>query len=123
MLSRFFLFLSTLISTLGFSLTNQSDDFNPDISYKLVQEGAVLIDVRSSGEYASGHVKNALNIPHTTIEANKELIKSKVKHSKNKAIVVYCRSGQRSGIAQKKLKSLGFKKVVNHGSYKTWKKK
>ena len=65
-------------------------------------------------EFKSGHLEKAINIPYTEIE---EQIKSITKDN-HKNIVVYCRSGRRSGIAKKTLMQMGYKNVVNGGGYK-----
>ncbi len=83
---------------------DQNAAFNPD---------NVLIDVRSPQEYEAGHLKNAKNIPADKIA---EDIKYFVP-DKEKTIVIYCRSGRRSAIAEKTLKELGYKNVINAGKY------
>lgn len=77
----------------------------------------IIIDVRSKGEFYSGHLKNAINIPYDKIS---EMISKHVKN-KNENILVYCRSGRRSDIAKKKLEKIGYLKVVNGGSYNSLK--
>lgn len=79
-----------------------------------VEKGGVLIDVRSPGEYNSGHLENAILIPYTDIA---DKIAQHVK-SKSDRIVLYCQSGNRAGIAKKTLEKLGYTAVVNAGSYK-----
>jgi phage shock protein E len=69
------------------------------------------IDVRSIGEYESGHVDGAVNIPHTEIA---ERI-GEVTGDKDDVIYLYCRSGRRSGIAKSVLEDAGFTNVVNIG--------
>jgi phage shock protein E len=80
----------------------------------LMDNNTILIDVRTKDEFKSGHLEKAINIPYTEIE---EQIKSITKDN-HKNIVVYCKSGRRSGIAQKKLIQMGYKNVVNGGGYK-----
>jgi rhodanese-related sulfurtransferase len=78
----------------------------------LKREGAQLVDVRSAGEYAGGHVPGTLNIPLQEIDARaKELDPSRW-------VVVACASGTRSAFAARKLKSLGFQKVMNAGTWR-----
>jgi phage shock protein E len=84
---------------------------NPEV---MIDNNTVLIDVRTKEEFKSGHLEKAINIPYTEIE---EQIKSITKDN-HKNIVVYCRSGRRSGIAQKTLMQMGYKNVVNGGGYK-----
>ncbi len=74
-------------------------------------KGAKIIDVRSSSEYQSGHVKGSLNIPLNMIESHEsELKKMKVK------IIFCCASGNRSGQATKKMKEKGID-CINGGSW------
>ncbi len=71
-----------------------------------------LIDVRTIQEYGSGHVKNAKNIPLH------ELLQRIEKFAPNKEtpLLLYCRSGSRSGHAKKILDTNGYKNVFNLGS-------
>ncbi len=74
---------------------------------------AVIIDVRTAEEFASGHVEGAVNIPHEQIAQGI----SSLKHlRKGSLIVLYCRSGRRSGIAAETLERLGYTRVINAGS-------
>ena len=71
----------------------------------------IVIDVRTASEYSEGHVKDAINIDVTSSE-----FKTKVEQlDKNKTYKVYCRSGNRSGQAERQMKALGFKDVENIG--------
>ena len=78
-----------------------------------------VIDVRTEGEFKTGHRQNAINLPYTEI---KDKIAAHVK-DRDDAIIVYCRSGRRSGIAKKYLDELGYTNVTNAGAYDTLKKK
>lgn len=71
---------------------------------------ALYIDVRSPGEYASGHIPGALNI-----ELGKTDAMARAIGDKGRDVVVYCRSGRRSGKALEALKERGFRAVVNGG--------
>jgi len=71
----------------------------------------VLLDVRSAEEYASGHLKGAVNIPHDRIL---ELIGTAAS-DKSTPIILYCRSGRRADTALNALKSAGYEDVVNYG--------
>ena len=84
----------------------------------ILDSQSTLIDVRTSAEYNDGHLKNALNIPHTEI---KEKISQYVS-SKDQRIIVYCRSGRRSEIAKDVLNSMGYENVLNGGAYATLKR-
>jgi phage shock protein E len=100
----------------------EKKDFDPETSYYLVENGAVLIDVRSKGEYDSGYVEGAVHIPHYDIKNQKDLIEKLTKNDKSASIVVYCQSGSRSGVAKIELEKMGYKNVVNHGGIGSWKK-
>jgi phage shock protein E len=75
--------------------------------------GAIVIDVRSPGEFASGHLPSAINLPLPEIET---ALPRRVK-DKNQVLLLHCQSGMRSGIARKKLKHIGYLNSFNLGSY------
>ena len=72
----------------------------------------MVIDVRTSGEFSSGHISTAINIPLDEIE---ETLPTRVQ-DKNQVLLLHCQSGMRSGIAVKKLKALGYTNAFNLGS-------
>ncbi len=76
----------------------------------LKQAGTTIVDVRSAGEFASGHVDGALNIPLHEVPSRLEEFKQMAG-----PIVVYCRSGNRSGQAQGYLIAQGLQDVYNGG--------
>jgi phage shock protein E len=77
----------------------------------LIQEGAFLVDVRTPGEFAGGHVKGSVNIPLDKVAAELSRFKNK------KHIIVFCRSGNRSSQAKSILNQNGFTNVVNGGTW------
>lgn len=77
--------------------------------WAMIEEGALLIDVRSAEEYATGHIEGAVNIPHSDTEDLAALIGE----DKDRATVVYCRSGGRAGQAQSAPAELGYTHVFN----------
>ncbi len=77
----------------------------------IIKEGAFLVDVRSSGEFAQGHVKGSVNIPLDRIPSQL----AKLKNRKN--IIVFCRSGNRSSQAKLFLEQNGFANIVNGGTW------
>ncbi len=79
---------------------------------ELIQNGAVIVDVRSRGEYQGGHVKGSVNIPLDQLSQ----IKQKVKN-KDQAIITCCASGMRSASAKGILRSQGYTNVHNGGSW------
>ena len=78
---------------------------------EVLADNAYLVDVRTPSEFASGSVKGAVNIPLDKISGQL----SKFKGKKN--IVVFCRSGNRSGQAKSILEKNGFDNVVNGGTW------
>ena len=72
---------------------------------------AVLLDVRSPEEYASGYLQGALNIPHDRIEA--EI--AAVAPDKSAQVILYCRSGRRANTALETLRAMGYTNVSNYG--------
>jgi phage shock protein E len=78
-----------------------------------LKNGALVIDVRSSAEFNSGHLPKAINLPLEEIET---VLPHRVK-DKNQVLLLHCQSGMRSGVAKKKLKGLGYANAFNLGSY------
>lgn len=77
----------------------------------VIAEGAFLVDVRTAGEFADGHVKGSVNIPLDRVQSQL----AKFKNKKN--IIVFCRSGGRSSQAKSILEQNGFTNVVNGGTW------
>ena len=100
-------FLITVISPLllffYFSGCSKVDDKILLAAHQAVENGAVIIDVRTPKEYLKHHIKNAINIPL------QELSKSVARVPKNRVLVVYCRSGSRSSVATQILSQKGWK--------------
>lgn len=84
----------------------------------VVDDTSKIIDVRTEKEYKEGHLKNAINIPHSEI---REKINAHVKDKEEK-IILYCRSGRRSAIAKKILEEMGYKNIIDAGAYEELKK-
>ena len=88
----------------------------------LIDEGALLVDVRSVTEYEQGHIDDAINIDVQEILNLKDSLNyNNMSISKNKKIIVYCRSGSRSSSAAKKLIELGYTNIYDLGSIDNWK--
>ena len=81
------------------------------------EEGYILLDVRTKGEYESGYIPGAINIPLSNID---EKIISFLP-DKSQMILVYCRSGNRSREASDKLSKLGYSNVLEIGGINAWK--
>lgn len=93
--------------------------FGPSLNYaELVKEGAIILDVRSRGEYAGGHIKGSVNISVDTLKNNLSQLKNK-----NNAIITCCASGMRSASAKSILIANGYTKVYNGGGWSSLKNK
>ncbi len=78
---------------------------------ELRRAGAVLVDVRSPAEFASGNVPGTLNIPVSELGRRMNEIPRGV------PVVVACASGSRSGVARLMLKKAGYAEVYNAGNW------
>jgi phage shock protein E len=83
---------------------------NGDVA-KLVKEGAVIVDVRTKGEYQAGHIEGSRNIPLDNITKEAAVLKNL-----NKPVVTVCRSGNRSGMAKSILAAAGIE-AYNGGAW------
>lgn len=81
---------------------------NADLK-SIIQGGAYLVDVRTPAEFATGSVPGAVNIPLDDVAANAQEL------SQHAAVVVFCRSGNRSGMAKALLEQAGLRNVTNGG--------
>lgn len=79
----------------------------------LIENGALVIDVRTRGEFDSGHIEGAINIPYDVIA---RAIDQRTT-DKTASIIVYCRSGNRSSHAKRSLIQTGYTNVVDAGSF------
>jgi len=84
-------------------ITYTTIDSNEALS--LIDNGAIIIDVRTATEYNEGHIENAINIPIDNI--------SEITYSKDEVIILYCASGVRSSNAAKTLVDAGYTNIYN----------
>lgn len=83
--------------------------FGPSVNYaEMVKNGAIILDVRSKGEFAGGHIKGSINISVDTLRNNLAKLKDK-----DKTIITCCASGMRSATAKSILQSNGYVNVYN----------
>lgn len=78
-----------------------------------LKNGALVIDVRTAGEFVAHHLPIAVNLPLSEIETNL----SRRVTDKNQILLLHCQSGMRSAAAKKKLLALGCPNAFNMGSY------
>lgn len=105
------LFFSLLFSSLTLAESHPPKD--PNHAWKLIQQGALVIDVRTQGEFQQGHIEGAKLIPYDVIVQGAKMFGIK----KETPIVVYCRSGRRSGAAWQALTQAGYSQVYNGGGF------
>ncbi|BCV27803.1 hypothetical protein AYI74_12200 [Shewanella algae] len=110
---RQFLWLTTLLFAVLLSLSARAEQMVPEVALTKVAQGAMLVDVRTPEEYAEGHLPEAVNIPFEQIA--EAFAKQGI--AKDTPVVVYCRSGRRSGIAKESLEKAGYQEVYNGGGY------
>lgn len=81
---------------------------------KMDQGNVIIVDVRTKEEYEEGHIKDAINIPLDEIDqASNQL-------AKNDTILIYCRSGNRSAKAAKKLYEMEYTSIYDFGGITNW---
>ena len=86
------------------------DTITPEI-LAAIEHKALIVDVRTPEEFADGHYPGAINIPHETILDGL----NQLGVSQETPVLLYCRSGNRSGQAELALKSNGFSQAKNAG--------
>ena len=93
--------------------------FFDNTDYKsMLDEGGIIIDVRSEGEFCSGHIENSLNIPLADLSSKLDKWKDK-----DQPIITCCASGMRSAGAAKILSEKGYTNVVNGGGWSSLNRK
>ncbi|MDH5673019.1 MAG: rhodanese-like domain-containing protein [Myxococcales bacterium] len=86
----------------------------PHAARKLVEQGALLLDVRSVPEYAQGNIPGSYNIPVQELNGRLQELGKRGRH-----VVVYCRSGARSAHASELLTAAGYR-VTDIGPMHAW---
>ena len=76
----------------------------------------IILDVRTAGEYAGGHIPHAINVPNESITT----AQPKELPDKDQMIFVYCRSGARSQQAAQKLAAMGYTNIIEMGGIQDW---
>jgi len=89
----------------------------PTDAVRLMNQGALLVDVRSKAEFDGGHIIDARHVPQDAEAESAETLK----RFKDKVVITCCETGMRSGAAARALKAQGFSKVVNlRGGLQAW---
>lgn len=107
----------------GCGETKNTDSSDGSVNYmeakeKIINDGAILLDVRTEEEYNEKHIDGASLLPLDEIDIDHI---SQLVSDKDTPIIVYCRSGNRSQQAREKLIALGYSKVYDLGAMSNWK--
>jgi phage shock protein E len=105
--------LIVAVVLVGFYLLKRSSFVSADTARQLLQQGALVVDVRSPGEFNSGHLPGALNIPLGNLG---EELPRRVP-DKSQVLLLHCLSGTRSAMAKGQARQMGYSNVFNLGSY------
>lgn len=106
--------MKKLIITISLFLCIACSNDDTMVTYKEVNkmDNKIIVDVREEVEFKGGHILGAINIPLSEIKNNNL--------DKDKSIIVYCRSGNRSNKARQVLEEMGYK-AYDLGSIDNWK--
>ena len=96
-------------------LKRRGDISSAEARMLVAERGARLLDVRTPGEFASGHLDGALNIPVSELGQSLQKV-----GPKQTPVVVYCASGSRSATAARVLRAHGWQTVRNLGAMARW---
>jgi rhodanese-related sulfurtransferase len=120
LVAAFFALLALIVFNEVRRLTQGFNDVSTQEATRMLnRERAVLLDVRDDQEYGEGHIANSIHIPLKDLSTNL----GKLEKHKNKPIIAYCRSGNRSATACRQLQKQGFETVYNlHGGVIAWQK-
>ncbi len=89
----------------------------PQDAVRLMNQGAALLDVRSTEDYAAGHIRGARSFPAAQLAESSDGLK----RYKDKPVIVYCERGVSASGAMRQLTQQGFSKVVNlRGGLRAW---
>ena len=106
--------VDAVILFLGISLVvKASTGLKEEQVHELLARGAIVIDVRSEGEFAAKSIEGVINIPLPDLAAKI----SEIVPDKNQIVLLHCRSGSRSGHGTRLLKQLGYEETYNLGSF------
>lgn len=98
----------TLLSLSLFSAVSDASQ-RAQQGWQWIKQGALVVDVRTAPEFQAGHLDNAVNYPLAELEQHFAQV------AKDQPIVLYCRSGNRSGQAFRYLQAQGFTQLHNAG--------
>ena len=109
---------AAVLAVLLVQVLKAGDILSQEEALKKLHAGALVIDVRTTEEFKSNSLPSVINIPLDVIKTG---ITNYVTN-KSQVILLHCRSGRRSGIAEEELRSLGYTNTFNIGSFEQAKK-
>ena len=112
-----------LVTVLGINCNTKSQSQSDSITvitpteFKEKSVNHTIIDVRTPQEFSEGHIDGAININYF----DNNFLDQIAKYEKNEPLFIYCKSGNRSGKASKKIIGLGYKQVYDlEGGILNW---
>ncbi len=106
-------YIAIFVGLIAFMRMRRSGQISKKDAAEYIKHGAIVVDVRSPGEYSRGHLSQSFNMP---VDEVASLLPGKIK-DKNRVILIHCQSGMRSKKAILSLTGIGYKQVFNLGSY------
>ena len=95
-----------------------SGAIGPNEAVRLMNEGAVLVDLRSANQYKDGHITGAKNLPGDQVAADPKAVEKLA----SRTVVLYCDDGATTAAAQRTLERAGIKNVFSlRGGLAAWK--
>jgi rhodanese-related sulfurtransferase len=118
MMKRSVIFLLLLLSIIALWAGGYKEGYtDPEVLKRLIERQNLeyyLIDVRTESEYNGGFIPTAVNIPYDVLADKLPT------ENRDTLIIVYCRSGRRSAVADTTLTRLGFTSVFDFGGIYRW---
>jgi len=112
--------LLMVVVVLGYELRQRAtaaSAVSPSEAVRLMNDGAVMVDIRGTNQFKDGHVSGARNVPGDQIAAGAPPLDK----LKDRVLITCCDSGVASGAAARKLEQLGFSQVYNlRGGLAAW---
>jgi rhodanese-related sulfurtransferase len=97
--------------------TQSFGSISPAEAVRLMNQGAVLVDVRDKAAYDAGHIANAKNVPGAAIADGAKALEK----YREKPVIAYCDTGMTAGAAARQLGRLGFRQPLNlRGGLAAW---
>jgi len=106
-------FVVAFLAIVAYRLLRQAGRISAGAARTYLQQGALIVDVRTNAEFQSGHLSSAIHIPVDEIET---LAPRRLK-DKDQVLLLHCATGMRSAVARGKLAAAGYTRAFNLGSY------